>query len=217
MDKLKDPAMALSITNTVGIVGTTVYFYKQLEAMRSDMDKVSKTLGIALKKIGELEKNEQNKTEALHTVSNQLKNVNELINELPSFEPIEDLESDIAEIVDMLQQNKIEVTRPSLEPKYVPPPRRGKQQNRRITFEDDMEEEQDNRRRPAARNSGASNNRQPVKQPQQAVVASRSRQPAKQAAAAPRQQPRREPVNTDNSTADDDDVLNDYKQAIQNE
>jgi septal ring factor EnvC (AmiA/AmiB activator) len=86
MEALKDKAMYLTVANSVGLFGATTYFYKQLETMRSDMVKISQTLTGIVRKLAELEKGNQNKTEALHTLNEQIKRMND---ELESIQLID--------------------------------------------------------------------------------------------------------------------------------
>jgi hypothetical protein len=113
MEKLKDPAMLLSVVNSIGLIGTTVYFYKQLESMRSDMVKISQTLTGILRKISEIEKGEQNKSDALYLLNEQVKRINEQIDELESLENMDNLDMDLSEIISVLKDNNISVERPS--------------------------------------------------------------------------------------------------------
>lgn len=117
MDKLKDPAMILAVTANIGVVGTSAYFYKQIEAIRADLIKMSQTLTGVVRKIAEIEKGDQNKGEALHTLSDQIKRINQSIDELPSFDSIdelfENLDLDVNEIVSVMQNNGTEIERPS--------------------------------------------------------------------------------------------------------
>lgn len=113
MEKMKDPAMLLSLANTAAIVGTSVYFYKQVEAVRLDMVKVSQTLNGVLRKISEMEKGDQNNNEALHALNEQIKHINDQIVELPSFDEVANFDMDITEIIEVLGENNISVKRPS--------------------------------------------------------------------------------------------------------
>ena len=113
MEKLKDPAMLLSVANSIGLIGTTAYFYKQLEAIRLDMVKMSQTLNGVVRKLSELEKGEQHKNEALHTLNDQIKRINDQIDELPSFDAVDNLDVDLTEIVTVLSEQNIQVERPS--------------------------------------------------------------------------------------------------------
>lgn len=113
MDKLKDPAMALSLANTAGLVGVTAYFYKQMEAMRADMIKVSQTLGGVVKKVTEMEKGDQNQREALHTLNNQIKDMTASLKEMPSINDFEDLNYDMQEVMDVLAESGMSLDFPS--------------------------------------------------------------------------------------------------------
>jgi TolA-binding protein len=113
MEKLKDPAMILAITANIGVVGTSAYFYKQLEAIRADLVKMSQTLTGVVRKLAEMEKGDQHKGEALHTLNDQVKNINQAIEDLPSFESIDNLDIDLNEIIAVLEENNIPIERPS--------------------------------------------------------------------------------------------------------
>lgn len=113
MEKLKDPAMLLSVANSIGIVGTTAYFYKQLETMRLDMIKMSQTIQGMVRKLSELEKGDQNKSEALHTLTDQVKRTHEQLEDIPSLSELDNLDVDLGEIVAVLEENNIKVERPS--------------------------------------------------------------------------------------------------------
>lgn len=113
MEKLKDPAMLLSVANSIGLVGTTAYFYKQIESIRLDMVKMGQTLTGVIRKLGEMEKGEQHKSEALHTLNDQLKRINEQIDDLPSFDNIDHLDLDLTEIIAVLEEHNISIERPS--------------------------------------------------------------------------------------------------------
>lgn len=133
MEKLKDAAMLLSIANSIGLVGTTAYFYKQIEAVRLDMVKMSQTMTGVLRKLSEMEKGDQHKTEALHALNDQIKRINDQIDDLPSFDSMDNIDLDLTEIIAVLEDNNIQVDRPSLQTygrgrrsgdRRVPPARR---------------------------------------------------------------------------------------------
>ena len=113
--------MLLSVANSVGLVGITAYFYKQLEAQRLDLIKISQTLTAVTRKVAEMEKGEQNKGEALHALNNQIKEVTQRIENMPTFDPVDNLDVDLDEIIYALEENNIRVDRPS----QVVRPRRG--------------------------------------------------------------------------------------------
>lgn len=113
MEKLKEPAMLLSVANSIGLVGTTAYFYKQLEVVRVDMIKMSQTLQSVLRKLSDMDKAEQNKGEALHILNDQIKRINDQLEDMPSINEIDGVDLDLSEIVSVLSENNIQVERPS--------------------------------------------------------------------------------------------------------
>lgn len=119
MEKIKDPAMILALTANIGVFGSSAYFYKQLEAIRADLVKMSQTLTGVVRKIAEIEKGEQHKGEALHALNDQVRRINQAIDELPSFEIMNDMEDDLNEVVTVLQENDIQVDRPSQTPRRI--------------------------------------------------------------------------------------------------
>lgn len=126
MEKFKEPVSLLTLVNSVGLLGTSAYFYKQLEGVRSDMTKMSQTITGLLRKVTELEKNEQNKGEGLHTLSDQVKRIHEQLEDAPTYNMLDDLEMDLSEIVSVLGEKSIAtIDRPSAKP------RRGSTRNSR--------------------------------------------------------------------------------------
>lgn len=105
--------MLLSIANSLGLIGTTAYFYKQLEAVRLDMVKLSQTLTGVLRKVAEMEKGDQHRSEALHALNDQVKKINDQLEEFPSLDMTDNMELDLTEIIAVLEDNNIQVDRPS--------------------------------------------------------------------------------------------------------
>ena len=116
MDKLKEPAMLLSVVNSVSLVGTTAYFYKQLEAIYAELAKTTQSLTGIVAKITEMERGNQQKSEALHVLGDQLKRVSERISDLPSLDDVEELEENVQDIVLALEDNDILVERQEKHP-----------------------------------------------------------------------------------------------------
>lgn len=98
MEKLKDPAMLLSVANSIGIVGSTAYFYKQQEALRLEMVKFSQTLTVVLRKLAEIEKNDQHKSDTIHTLSEQIKRFNDQLERMPTFDTITDIDNQLERV-----------------------------------------------------------------------------------------------------------------------
>lgn len=160
MEKVKDPAMVLAIVNSVGLIGTSAYFYKQLEAVRTDMVKITQTLSSLARKVSEIEKHDQGKGEAMHALNEQIKNLNDCVEGLPSFTDFDNLNIDLDALVETLGDNEIEVVRPSLEPKSrpqrydnrrQPPPSRTRNQQKDRELDDEQEYERPTRRTQSTR------------------------------------------------------------------
>jgi TolA-binding protein len=151
MEKLKDNAMYLTVANSVGLFGATTYFYKQLETMKSDMVKISQTLTGIVRKLAELEKGNQNKTEALHTLNEQIRNLSDEIDNLPNFD---NLENDIEELVLVLQENNIPFERTNTQMQSK------KSQNKKTNFRRDNDE----RKETFSRNKSVKNDKKIDKQ-----------------------------------------------------
>jgi hypothetical protein len=111
MEKMKEPPMIIGLVNSAAIIGIATYFYKVREADRADLVTVQRALVDVLRRLQELEKKEASGTLALHGISDQIKNLNE---ETATKSFAESLDTDITEIVNILQANNLEVERPSL-------------------------------------------------------------------------------------------------------
>lgn len=118
MEKIKEPAMLLSLVNSFGLVGLTAYCYKQLEAQRLELMIVTKNLSAIANKLTQMEKGERDKVEIYHSLNDQIKNVSEQVQNMPSINEIENFEEDFQEIVAVLQENNISVERPSQMQRY---------------------------------------------------------------------------------------------------
>ena len=109
MEMLKDPRNAVATANLVGLIGSTAYFYKQMEAVRLDMIKINETLAAVVRKITEMEKKDSGRADILKTVTDQLKQFNERLEKVPTMNVVHSLEKDLTEIVESLGSNGIEV------------------------------------------------------------------------------------------------------------
>ena len=115
MEKLKDPAIMLSVANMVGLVGTTAYFYKQLESLRADMVALSRTMQTVVKKLDEVQRTDQRKSELVNELDREVSRMSELVNELPSFELTDNIDRDLEEVYKVLGDNGMGADRPSQE------------------------------------------------------------------------------------------------------
>lgn len=116
MEKCKEPAMVLSILNTIGLFVSVGYLYKQNEALKTQMEGLGTSSIACARKIQEIEKSEQNTRESLMSLNNKIKELGENIEEL-TCEDINNLEMDIREIIEVMGQNEMVVERPSVSTK----------------------------------------------------------------------------------------------------
>lgn len=123
----------LSVANMVGLVGTTAYFYKQMEAMRGDMLKLSQSLTGLARSLAELRQGDQSKTDSLHNLTDQIKQISQKLEDAPS---LGELDQDLDTLVEVLREQNIQAERPSQTPKT----RRGKQSRRRVRRDDDSDD-----------------------------------------------------------------------------
>jgi len=118
--------MALAIANSALSIGSAFYFYKQLESERLNIIKISQTISGLVKKVTEMEKSDQNRGEAIHTLNDQVNNIKRQVEEGSLSDLLEDLDIDIDEIVTVLDEHEIPVERPS---KMTRPRRSGDRRN----------------------------------------------------------------------------------------
>ena len=113
MEQLKDPATLLSIINSIGLAGSSFYFYKQNETFQLDLNKTDQAVKSCVTKTKELDKGQKEIIEGLRIVSKELKDLNDKVKDLPTYDNIRDLDQDLEEVIDVLHENHIEVIRPS--------------------------------------------------------------------------------------------------------
>jgi len=214
MEKIKDPAMLLSMTNSFGIVGIAAYFYKQLEAQRNDMLKISQTLGAVVKKLSDIEKGDQNKSETLHVLNEQIKQINDQMEDLPSYDMFSDMDLDLSEIVSTLDEANITVERPSQRTQ-----RRSKPSDRKSGRQSTDDKRETNSRRNAFKTpdrtrstfvttetSREQDTRQPIRQPRDTRDTREFRESRESRVPISRTDPRQE-SRTESLSQDDDSEL----------
>lgn len=113
MEKFKDPAMLVALMDFLAIAGTSVYFNKELEKFRTDRQKDTQTLTSLSRQMGEMFKSSQGYMEELSHIKEDVKEIKEQLNELPSAQDMQDLDQDLDEIVSAMNEADIPVDRPS--------------------------------------------------------------------------------------------------------
>lgn len=142
MEKCKEPAMVLSMINSLGLVGAVTYFYKQNEAAKIEIARLSESIKSLSNRIHNIEKGEQTKAETMLVLNNKVRELGGVVEDITN-EDLENLENDVKEIIGALEENDINV---NIEKPSTGGKRRGssKQSSRRTT---DDERKTDSRRR----------------------------------------------------------------------
>lgn len=109
MEMLKEPRNALATANLIGLIGSTAYFYKQMEVFRLDMIRLNDTLANVVHKITELEKRDGDKVDTLRSLSTQIKQLGERMEQVPSLRSVKNIENDLFDIVHSLESKGIEI------------------------------------------------------------------------------------------------------------
>ena len=114
MEKIKDPAMLLSITDAIALVGISFYFQKQIESLREDLGKITNTMGKLTEKVTSLEKSNKNGDQILIDCK---KDINEYKGKISGImekiDSISLIEDDIYEISAVMNANKLPIELPS--------------------------------------------------------------------------------------------------------
>lgn len=221
MEKIKDPAMILSIVDAAAIVGLTAYTYNAIKEVKEKQVEQTKTIQTLLTKINRLENDRKGLDNTVNTIDNEVKSLRDDVSSSSTIEQLDELQADLEAIVTTLKDKQIEVKLPSAEIKYYPPvrsPRRQVEPSRRsVSFQDEE------------LSSAQSANRSGRRQVQASQASPRSNQRAPQRQAPPPKQPVNRPQSSrprqvqpepDDRQYDDDedesDALQDYRNSVQN-
>lgn len=109
MDKLKDPALVVSVVDLVGLIGLAGYFYKQNEYLKEDILKISNSLDATISKLREIEKKNDVTCEGLQLLNDQVKTTKHNMNNSPNYTDIDNIENNIENIMRGLKDNNINV------------------------------------------------------------------------------------------------------------
>lgn len=104
MEKLKDPAMLLSLVNSIGLIGETVYFYKQLETVNENIEKLNANMTKLTTSFAEIKKGNMANDEQTKSLTRQLNHINNTLDNLSV------LTDDVSDIIETLYEHDIEVT-----------------------------------------------------------------------------------------------------------
>jgi len=152
MDKVKEPAMALSLINSTALVGSMYYIYQKILKIEADQGEIVKSVQHLSQKLGKYEKSSTHKDEEIKDIRKDLDTILESVDNYALREEVENMDRDLDAFVTQLTDNeslKIELERPSQEYKAKPKsykykvkvPQRSKTQDKRTKPYKDEDEE----------------------------------------------------------------------------
>jgi hypothetical protein len=103
METLKDPAMMLSVVNTVGLLGEIFYTFKRMETVDENIAKLNAQATKSVSMMTEIKKENKMTKEHLQLLTTQYNQFTDKLKELS------DLSDDITDIIDTLYDHDIEV------------------------------------------------------------------------------------------------------------
>jgi hypothetical protein len=121
MEKVKDPAMLLACVSLLSTMGGGTYFYKQLEAIRLDQERMTNQLAKLTERVADIEVSNNGRKETMTELNNQIKEMNRLVTTMPRLDTIathgdlDVFDRDFDELILDLQERNIEVNRASKE------------------------------------------------------------------------------------------------------
>jgi hypothetical protein len=143
----------------LGTVGGSTYFYKQLEAIRLEQERMSNHLNKLTDRVASLEMNNNGRQESVAELNKQIKEVNQRMTEMPRldtiFSDLDVIDRDLDDLVYDLQDRNIDVNRTSKESQSRRPGRRYVNQR----------ESTDEVQKGRLDRSGRSNNQRPYSEP----------------------------------------------------
>lgn len=190
MEKLKDPAMVLSIVNTVGLVGGIYYSYKQIETLNLEIDKLNNNLKAVVTNMAEIKKLNKTTNDQTQLLTNQVNQINRTVDNLSG------LTDDVSNIIDTLYEYEIEVIQ--TDRSHRSGDRRDNRGNHRGYAIEEKKPHFSERRQESERK----HERRPEKKPE--------RKPERRFER--RVEPEKNPIHSENSEEDDDELIREIRE-----
>jgi len=121
METIKKPEMLLGVSNTVAIVGLGIYFYKQLAAIKTDLEELTEHLKTSVKKFSDIQKETVPREEmvnVLNALNQKVETTQKGLEKVGGSDDIELLEEALESLSDALNEAGVEWD--------YPPRRRGR-------------------------------------------------------------------------------------------
>lgn len=107
MDKIKEPTMMLASASLLCTLGSSYYFYKQLETLRIAIELLSGRVGKLEGEIKTMKKIDGETKQGVETSLKKIKKLMDVIENLPTADEFNELNIDIDEIVNTLAEAKV--------------------------------------------------------------------------------------------------------------
>jgi hypothetical protein len=117
MDSLKKPEMLLSLSNTVAIIGSVIYFYKQISSLNAEVEKLTEMLKTSVKRLTAVQEKmltpEQVK-EALTPFGQKVDEAHKTSQMVSQtcIDDLEYLENALDSLIDSLKEQGVEISLP---------------------------------------------------------------------------------------------------------
>lgn len=115
METVKKPEVLLTVGNTVAIVGVSVYFYKQIAALKSELSELTEHLKTSVKKFQNIQENVASKTEMekyLTALNLKIEQTQKNIQDMDSGDGLELLEDALEDLSELLTESGVEWSYP---------------------------------------------------------------------------------------------------------
>lgn len=130
MNELKKPSTLLSVTSFLGVVGVSIYFYRQTHQLRKQLADTTDTLNQVSKKVAELSAQSTQVAKLIRAVEKLNSDIKALTGNMNSnIGDIDELRNDMESVFMTFESKEIEIVSPEkVRFKKQPPARQGQRQ-----------------------------------------------------------------------------------------
>jgi len=115
METIKKPEVLLTAGNTVAIVGVSIYFYKQISAIKTELAELTEHLKTSVKKFADIQESTASRDEMknyLTALNLKIEQTQKELKNLDSGEGVDLIEEALEDLSDALNESGIEWTYP---------------------------------------------------------------------------------------------------------
>lgn len=113
MDTVKKAQPILTVANTAGLIGVTVYFYRAITALQSQQVRISSALQSTIDAVNAMKKEDRTQTimNGVQTLDEELNAVKEELDLMASLDELEEVKLQLDELIHAAKESGIEVAR----------------------------------------------------------------------------------------------------------